>query len=461
MKTFSNLFFPVLIIGSFIALFSCRKYQSNTSFEAQDWLAGGAQTTYNSGSGAFGEMFTNLTPNEINLHELGDKFFEAIFVSSPAPKNPGLGPVFNAVSCASCHVSDGRGKAPEEGENLQSLLIRLSTNGTDEHGGPLAFPEYGGQFQQRAISGSLAEGDVQINYTYTNGSFADGSSFQLRKPHIGFSNLYAGNLDQAMTSARIAPPVFGLGLLEAIPTSSILMNEDINDTNNDGISGKANWVWDIEKKKLVVGRFGWKANNPNLLQQSGGAFNQDMGITSELFPIESSYGQSQYDGSGDEPEIDHLILTAVGFYMQTLKAPAPRNWRDPEVLKGKQLFNDLKCAACHRPQQSTAVNVAFAALSNQRFYPYTDLLLHDMGPELADNRPDFLANGNEWRTPPLWGIGLSEVVNGHSNFLHDGRARSIEEAILWHGGEGLWSRNKYLQLELASRKALLKFLKSL
>jgi CxxC motif-containing protein (DUF1111 family) len=449
------------IIGILFLVLACRKYQSNFTYGDQDFLAGGSQTSFESGSGAFGEMYSGLNKEEVFLHELGDKAFESIFVSAPAPIHGGLGPIFNAVSCSSCHVADGRGKAPEEGEALQSLLIRLSLPGSDAHGGPLDVPGFGGQFQQRAISGTQSEGDAQILYTYIQGTYPDGSNYELRKPQIQLSSTISGELSTALTSARVAPPVFGLGLLEAIPVSRLLASEDPNDANNDGISGRVNWVWDLEKKKLMVGRFGWKANTPNLLQQSAAAYNQDMGITNYLFPMESSFGQEQYDGLDDDTEITDQTLYAVAFYMRSLKAPAPRNWKDPEVIQGKRLFDQFKCVACHTPMQQTDVNMAFVANSNQRFFPYTDLLLHDMGQGLSDQRPDFLASGNEWRTAPLWGIGLTEKVNGHSNFLHDGRARNIEEAILWHDGEAQWSRNLYMQAPIASRNALLRFLKSL
>lgn len=449
------------LIGILFLLIACRKHLSSNDYIDQDWLAGGAQTSYQTGSGAFGEMYAGLNQEEVYLHSLGDQAFESIFVSAPAPIHGGLGPIFNAVSCASCHVADGRGKAPDDGEALQALLVRLSLPGNDLHGGPIDVPGFGGQFQQRAISGTQPEGDIQLSYTYTEGTYPDGSSYQLRKPNLQLSSVNQGALLGALTSARIAPPVFGLGLLEAIPESRLLAAEDPNDANNDGISGRANWVWDIEKKKLQIGRFGWKANTPNLLQQSAAAYNQDMGITSYLFPIESSFGQEQYDGLNDDYELPDQTLFAIAFYMRSLMAPAPRNWKDAEVVTGKRLFDQFKCTACHTPMQQTAVNMAFAANSNQRFFPYTDLLLHDMGAGLSDQRPDYLASGNEWRTAPLWGIGLTEKVNGHSNFLHDGRARSLEEAILWHEGEALFSRNQFMQAPLASRKAILRFLKSL
>lgn len=440
---------------------SCKKHGSEAEFEKQDWFAGGSQTTYNYGSNAYGQPFPSLSGSELLMHEIGDKAFEAIFVSAPAPKNAGLGPIYNAVSCAACHVSDGRGKPPMEGEQLVSLLIRMSIAGEDPHGGPMEVPFFGGQFQQRGIIGTPSEGDVQISYTYQTFTYPDGSTYELRVPNYQLVGTYTGLPGGVMISPRIAPPVFGLGLLEAIPDWALLANEDVIDANGDGISGKANYVWNIQKGKKTIGKFGWKAGAPSLIQQIAAAYNQDMGITSFLFPNESSFGQSQFDFFNDDVELTDSLLYAATFYMQTLGVPGRRNVNDAEVKRGKQLFYDAKCTACHTPKFRTGVNVAFTAVSNQLIFPYTDLLLHDMGDDLADNRPDNMASGKEWKTPPLWGIGLTEVVNGHSNYLHDGRARNLSEAILWHGGEGEASKLYFKNLSQGDRNALIKFLKSL
>lgn len=440
---------------------SCKKHGTEAEFEKQDWFAGGSQTTYNYGSNAYGQPFPSLSGTELLMHEIGDKAFESIFVSAPAPKNAGLGPIYNAVSCAACHVSDGRGKPPMEGEQLVSLLIRMSIVGEDPHGGPMEVPLFGGQFQQRGIIGTPSEGNVQISYSYQTFTYPDGSTYELRVPTYELVGTYTGLPGGVMISPRIAPPVFGLGLLEAIPDWALLANEDVNDANGDGISGKANYVWNIQKSKKTIGKFGWKAGAPSLIQQIAAAYNQDMGITSFLFPKESSFGQSQFDFFNDDVELSDSLLYAATFYMQTLGVPGRRNVNDAEVKRGKQLFYDAKCTACHTPKFRTGVNVAFTAVSNQLIFPYTDLLLHDMGDDLADNRPDNMASGKEWKTPPLWGIGLTEVVNGHSNYLHDGRARNLSEAILWHGGEGEASKLYFKNLSQGDRNALIKFLKSL
>ncbi len=264
-----------------------------------------------------------------------------------------------------------------------------------------------------------------------------------------------------MISPRIAPPVFGLGLLEAVADADILALADVDDKNGDGISGKPNYAWNVAEGKKTLGRFGWKAANPSILQQSAGAYNEDIGITSFIFPNESSHGQDQYDGFDDEYEVSDSILHAVEFYIRTLAVPARRKADDAVVLSGKKIFMDAACGSCHVPRLRTKTDVSFPEISNQVIYPYTDMLVHDMGPDLADNRPDNDADGQEWRTAPLWGIGLTKVVNGHQNFLHDGRARTLMEAIMWHGGEAAQSKEFVRNLSKAERDALIKFLESL
>ncbi|MBP9084071.1 MAG: c-type cytochrome, partial [Bacteroidia bacterium] len=225
--------------------------------------------------------------------------------------------------------------------------------------------------------------------------------------------------------------------------------------------GKANYGYDVIKQRHVLGRFGWKAAQPTLKQQTAGAYHEDMGVTSSYFPYESAHGQLQDDGLNDDTELTDSLLHAVTFYVQTLAVPARRNADTPTVMEGKNIFMNAGCGSCHRPSMTTAVNVAFPEISNQKIFPYSDMLLHDMGSELADNRGDYRATGNEWRTPPLWGIGLTKLVNGHNNYLHDGRARSLIEAIMWHGGEGAASRNYVKQLSAVDRAKLISFLESL
>ncbi len=450
-----------ILFSLILVIPACKKPGSLVPVEEQDWYAGGGQTVFVNGSGAYSQPFPGLSGDKDFNHEVGDLAFEATFVSAPAPKHSGLGPIFNSVSCVSCHIGDGRGKAPNPGEQLTSLLFRISIPGHDAHGGPLDVPNFGGQFQQRSVFGAQAEGSVDISYAYQTYSFGDGSTYELRTPTYTVQNTYLPLPAGLMLSPRVAPPVFGLGLLEAIPDANILANEDVSDANGDGISGKANYVWNVIEKKKTIGKFGWKAGSPSLIQQTAAAYLQDMGITTFIFPQESSYGQVQYDNLNDDVELSDSLLYAVSFYLKTLAVPARRDVTNADVKRGKALFTEAKCASCHVPKQRTGVNVAFKEVSNQLIFPYTDLLLHDMGDELSDNRPDFLASGSEWRTPPLWGIGLTEIVNGHSTFLHDGRARTLTEAIMWHGGEANWSRQFFSNLSLADRNALIKFLKSL
>jgi CxxC motif-containing protein (DUF1111 family) len=219
-------------------------------------------------------------------------------------------------------------------------------------------------------------------------------------------------------------------------------------------------VWDEVKQQVSIGRFGWKAGNPTLLQQTAGAYKEDMGVTNPLFPVENCFGQDQCDSLTDDPEINMALLKTTAFYTQSLGVPGRRNSDDPAVKRGKELFSTLNCSGCHHPSFNTGEH-EYTFLQNQLIFPYTDLLLHDMGAGLADHRPEFMANGQEWRTAPLWGIGLTHVVGAHSRFLHDGRARSIEEAILWHGGEAQPSQSDFKALPEKDRNALIAFLESL
>ena len=440
---------------------ACRKPEPFDDLDTARWFAGGQQTVFVTGNGAYSQPFPNMSEAALEIHDVGDLQFEATFVSAPAPTNAGLGPVFNSVSCASCHIADGRGTPGAVGGFIRSLLFRISIPGEDEHGGPLAVPGFGSQLQHRAIADALPEADMEIAYVEVPGSYGDGSPFSLRQPAYSIGNAYTSWPSGAMLSPRLAPPVFGLGLLEAIDEGDVLAGADPGDADGDGISGRANMVWDPAEQRARLGRFGWKSGAPSLLVQTAGAYHQDMGITSPLFPQEASAGQPQADGYPDDPELSDSLLHAVAFYVRTLAVPGRRDADDPEVMRGEQLFTSARCDRCHVPEQHTAVNVAFPGLSNQRIFPYTDLLLHEMGEGLADGRPDFLADGREWRTAPLWGLGLSQVVNGHEEFLHDGRARGMEEAVLWHGGEAQFSRDQFAAMSAADRAALIAFLRSL
>jgi CxxC motif-containing protein (DUF1111 family) len=438
----------------------CRKATPIPEDQYDARLSGGAATVFLADSKAFSSPVPGLVGYDVFVHSLGDAIFGQTFVSAPAPKFGGLGPVYNNVSCISCHHNDGKGTATI-GAITSSLLTRISISGTDANGGPLSIPGYGLQLQDKAVSGKSPEAKVTVDYTEMPFTFPDGEAASLRNPVYTLTAPYTNLPANYYISVRLAPPVFGMGLLALIPDAAILKNVDENDANQDGISGKANYVYDPYTKLRVLGRFGLKANNPSLAVQVAGAFNQDMGITSYIFPQESSYGQSQSDGLKDDPELADSLLNAATFYVQTLAVPARRNVTDANVVSGEKLFVQLNCSGCHTPTVYTGVDVRLPMLSNQRIHPYTDLLLHDLGAGLADGRPDFLATGNEWRTPALWGVGLFAKTNGTPFYLHDGRARTLVEAILWHAGEAQRSRDAFVKLSKTDRDAVIAFLNSL
>jgi len=451
----------LLFIVSITTLFAmCRKAQPFSEDSYDERLSGGIATIFDETSRAFTHAISGLSDNDMHAHELGDAAFEQTYVSAPAPVNSGLGPIFNNVSCISCHHNDGKG-TPTAGDVTSSLLFRISTSDMNDFGGPAGMSGYGGQLQDNSVFGKQAECKVNISYSNVSYTYPDGETVTLRKPTYTMQNAYMHITGAYSLSPRLAPPVFGLGLLENIPESTILSYADENDADHDGISGRPNYVYNAATKRKELGRFGLKANTATVKTQVAGAFNQDMGITSSIVPVESCFGQPQYDGRGDDPELPDSILNAVAFYVRTLAVPARRNVTDPEVKHGKDLFNQLNCSGCHKPVVQTGVDLTLPAISNQRIQPFTDLLLHDMGDGLADNYSDFLANGKEWRTAPLWGIGLFEKTNGTPYYLHDGRARTIEEAILWHGGEAEQSKTRFSQLSKTDRQAVIKFIRSL
>lgn len=431
-------------------------------------LAGGETTVFDESSHAFSVPAPNLSEAAFAKHLEGDVEFEAVFVTAPAVVNPGLGPIYNNVSCINCHARDGRGSPPRANEELVSLLFRLSLPKPDtalEGTPPIPVPGFGRQLNNRAIVGTPPEGTVQIDWNEEPLTMEDGTRVHLRSPNYTLMETYRPLPDEIEVSPRVAPAVFGLGLLEAIPEEAILAYADETDSDGDGISGKPNYVWDVVQQRNALGRFGWKANQPTLLQQVASAYHDDMGITTSLFLLENSVGQyrgrNEIPTAAATPEVSDEILEVVTFYVQTLAVPARRNIDNPRVQQGERLFAQAQCASCHVPTFRTGVLPSVPSVSHQTIHPYTDLLLHDMGPGLADNRPDFHASGTEWRTPPLWGIGLVQRVNGHTNFLHDGRARNLMEAILWHGGEAAASRRAVEKMSQAERDALIAFLESL
>lgn len=416
--------------------------------------SGGEGTTTSDDLNAFGDSARNLTNDERRVFEVGDSFFTQNWVTAPASTQArdGLGPLLNAQACSSCHLRDGRG-TPDGNE--PGLLLRLSVPGSDA---PEPEPTYGGQLQDRSILGVPAEGAVRTFYVEETGTYADGTEYSLRRPVHEIDDLAYGPLSvDVMVSPRLAPPIFGAGLLEAIPEAEIVAAADPDDVDGDGISGRPNYV------DGQLGRFGWKASVTSVADQVASAFVEDIGITNDRHPDEiCTVPQTAclQAPTGGSPEIVTDLFDQVVFYNETLAVPARRGLGDPDVEAGAELFNEIGCVSCHRPSHTTGSD-EIDALANQQIYPFTDLLLHDMGPDLADDRPDGVATGTEWRTPPLWGLGLTEVVNGHLFFLHDGRARSPEEAILWHGGEGSAARDGFMSLTAEQRQQLLDFLDSL
>jgi CxxC motif-containing protein (DUF1111 family) len=438
------------------------------SQEPKNDLLGGQTTIFNQTANAFSQPAPGLERQQQLFFFVGNSFFNQNWVAAPASTQArdGLGPLFNSRSCAGCHFKDGRGRPPETpGEAPTGFLIRLSIPERDLRGAYLPDPNYGGQFQDQSILGGQGEGDFQVIYEEIPGTFADGSPYRLRRPRYELTALQYGDLHpEVMFSPRVANQMIGLGLLEAIPEDHLLALADPNDRDGDGVSGRPNYVWDYHNGRQALGRFGWKANQPHLLQQVSAAFAGDMGISTTLFPGPHCSPAQAFCAdlpNGGQPEISDDDLLKVVLYSSVLAVPAQRNADDPQVRWGQELFTTAKCSACHVPRQETGLHPTIPSLSYQVIYPYTDLLLHDMGPDLADGRPDFEANGQEWRTPPLWGIGLFQTVNGHTTYLHDGRARNLEEAILWHGGEALAAQQAFLQMTAEERAALLAFLKSL
>ncbi|NIJ46372.1 CxxC motif-containing protein (DUF1111 family) [Wenyingzhuangia heitensis] len=418
---------------------------------------------------AFGRAIPDLTELELSFFGVGNAMFDQSWVSAPATttSRDGLGPLFNARACSACHLRDGRGKPMlENAASSNGFLIRLSA-GNSLTEGPIAFPNYGDQLQDNSNLSFDNEGTINVAFETSKGTYTDGSSYELRKPIYTITNSNYGAISGTEQSPRVGQQVIGLGFVDALSEESILANADENDSDGDGISGKANYVWNVKELKLTIGKFGWKANQPTLAQQIAGAFNGDMGLTSSIFPNENCpHGMdcselSNGNNEGETVEVPDTQFDRILTYQAALSVPVRRNFKDENVLRGKQLFTDLSCIKCHVNNFTTSKSPTLSQLNGIQIKPYSDFLLHDMGDDLADNRGDFLANGNEWRTQPLWGLGLIELVNNHTFLLHDGRARNIEEAILWHGGEAEQSKQKFINLESSKREQLLAFLNSL
>lgn len=428
---------------------------------------GGDGSTRSESIDAFSFPVTNISSENRKDFFVGKSFFRQNWIQTPSSVNSleGLGPTFIAQSCIACHDHDGRGRPPEQNDEFRALLFRISKPGEGPHGGPNPLKNYGDQIQNFGITGVPAEAKPQIKWIESSGRFDDGTPFTLVKPEISFKDLAYGELpNDVLISPRVAQAVFGLGLLEAIPEKDILANEDPDDKNGDGIKGHANHVWDVSAKKIRLGRFGWKANQPSLLQQTAGAFLGDMGITTSIFPTANcpSVQTSCLNAPRKmTPEISNKDLNRVVKYTQLLSVPERRIVSEIIESRGNQLMQNLACVKCHVSHFHTSDYYPLKDLRGQDIFPFTDLLLHDMGDGLADHRPDFRASGREWRTPPLWAIGMIKKINKHTRFLHDGRARNLEEAILWHGGEAEYSMKKYKALSATDRANLITYVESL
>ncbi|PFG56447.1 CxxC motif-containing protein (DUF1111 family) [Vibrio sp. ES.051] len=442
---------------------------------AYDVRSGGKTSVKKEGANAYSLPAANLPMSKRLDFSVGNSFFRNPWVQAPASTDArdGLGPLFNTNGCQNCHIKDGRGHPPESGDtHAVSMLVRLSIPAmTAEQkqayikNGVIPEPTYGDQLQDFALQDQKPEGKIDITYTDVPVQFEDGTTVILRKPNLKITHLGYGEMHpDTQFSARVAPPMIGLGLLESIPDATLFAWADEQDVNHDGISGKVNRVWDIEKGDLAVGRFGWKAGQPTLMQQNAAAFNGDVGLTSHLFPQQNcTSNQTICDDmpNGGALEVSQNILDFVEFYSQHLAVPTRRNVNEPNIQLGQQIFSASGCESCHKTNVKTAKRNGLPALSEQEIHPYTDLLLHDMGEGLADHRPEYLADGREWRTPALWGIGYTKEVSRHTYFLHDGRARNLMEAVLWHGGEAETAKQNVLALSKKERDALIAFLNSL
>jgi CxxC motif-containing protein (DUF1111 family) len=430
--------------------------------------SGGATTVRDATRNAYSQPAANLDVQQRGEFFIGNAFFNSPWIVAPASARArdGLGPLFNARSCDACHNNDGRGRPPEHaGEQPVSLVLQFATPTPGSHHEPQGDPRYGVNFNPFAIGGVPAEGAVRVTHREIRGKFADGEPYVLLAPEYLFEQLAYGELAHgAVFSPRVAPSVFGVGLLEAIPVSQLLELEDPADANGDGVSGRANRVWNSLTGQTVVGRIGWKANQPDVAHQTAAAFSAEMGMSTSLRPgqnctnVQTLCAQAP---SGGDPEVSDEIFRHIVVYERMLGAPARRSLDSADVKQGARLFLDAGCALCHRATFTTGDVADAPWLSRQAIHPFSDLLLHDMGAALADGRADFDATGREWRTAPLWGLGLQKTVNGHTRLLHDGRARDASEAILWHGGEAQRARDAYLRMSKKDRAALLAFLDSL
>jgi CxxC motif-containing protein (DUF1111 family) len=430
---------------------------------SRDWARmGGPAAIEMDGPTAFSLPLPGISREDRRAFAVGNSFFRDNWIVAPASAEgrDGLGPVFNANSCSACHQDDGRGRPPADRHDVGKGMV-VFVSPWDDDGAP--HPVYGGQLQDQAVPGVAPEARIAVEPEYIAGRYADGTPYELRRWKIALEDAAYGPLGDVRLSMRIGQQLVGMGLLEAIDDGTILAQEDPEDRDGDGISGRAHRVTGADGT-VGIGRFGWKASQPTLEGQVIAALHGDIGITSPRRPDEdltSDQRAAISAPSGGSPEIDAHKVGRIAHYMRALAVPNQRRSVDADVARGRALFEAARCTACHLPEARTGGASQLAQLRGATIHPYTDLLLHDMGEGLADDRRDGDASGREWRTPPLWGIGLLETVNGNQNYLHDGRARTIEEAVLWHGGEAQRSRDAFALMSAEERAALLAFLSSL
>jgi CxxC motif-containing protein (DUF1111 family) len=421
------------------------------------WLAGSDTMPYQY-SGETNHMFNQMSPDASpptgESFMLGRRLNETSFLDGTHAEagNPVytemvglLGPHYSNVSCVSCHVNNGRALPPAIGAPMIQSLVRV---GSDASGTP--DPVLGSILSPQSQNGPPPDSVVISSYTTINGTYADGTTYQLQKPNYTFSPY-----TPAYYSVRLAPQLVGIGLLEAISENTVQMLADQDNAGTNGIAGHLQTVTDPQTGQLRMGRFGYKAGKARISEQIAGALNLDMGVTTSIYPTRNN------ETNSGPVEFADSDLTNWIRYVSCLGVNARRSLTDTQCLQGEQLFISANCVQCHTPTMVTSSYHPFAELRNQTIHPYTDLLLHDMGPGLADNMGEGNATGSEWRTPPLWSIGLTPGVSGGEAYLHDGRARTLEEAILWHGGEATASQQAFVNMSATNRAALIAFLQSL
>ncbi|MEO9873496.1 MAG: di-heme oxidoredictase family protein [Anderseniella sp.] len=477
-RRYSPILAGMAAIGWFLLAQSPDVQADPLAYVPGEELPGGKSTSRRSAknANAFSHASGNISfEREFNF-KIGNGIFRKLWVSAPASTNSsdGLGPLYNARACQRCHLKDGRGHPPENlSDNAVSMLLRIGIPSSDDSPPVKPDPVYGGQLQDFSIQGHKPEARIELDYEEFAVELSGGEAVMLRRPRLKLADLAYGPMHRdAKLSARIANQMIGLGLLEAISASDIVANADPEDADGDGISGRPNMVTNLEAGMVEPGRFGWKAGQPTVRQQSAAAFSGDMGLSTSLIKpaagdctepqaacLEAMSGADPAKGNVEVPD---EMLDLVAFYARNLAVPKRSDAQSDQVLAGKTLFSAAGCTACHVPSFRTMDSRDVAPEQRaQTIWPYTDLLLHDMGDGLADGLPEGQALGREWRTAPLWGIGATETVSGHTLFLHDGRARNLTEAILWHGGEAQAARDAFAAMTPKERADLIAFVNSL